>query len=90
MKKYTKPMIIFESFTLSTNIAGDCEVKTNMPSNMSCGIDFSGIMLFMNGMDGCEDDYWITTTPDGEGFFGSGDNNTICYHTFTGKNLFNS
>lgn len=89
MKKYTKPMIVFESFTLSTNIAGDCDVKTNLPTNETCGMDFSGYAVFMDGMEGCGD-FPISTTPDGEGYFSTGPNNTICYHTFEGKNLFNS
>ena len=42
MKKYTKPMIVFESFTLSTNIALDCGQKaTNASSFYTCGIEVS-------------------------------------------------
>ena len=39
MKKlYSKPEIIFESFTLSTNIAANCELKTALPSSTeACG-----------------------------------------------------
>lgn len=35
-KKYSKPEIVFESFTLSTNIAGDCSVPTSTPNQGSC------------------------------------------------------
>ena len=50
-KKYEKPMILIENFSLSTTIAGDCEVQTELQSNNTCGMDFSGIMVFMSGMD---------------------------------------
>ena len=84
MKKvYMKPEIMFESFTLSTNIAGDCEVKTWLPSNNSCGLDFSGVTVFMTGMNGCTD-----IQIDSEG--GDGEWNNICYHVPYGENLFNS
>lgn len=85
MKKvYSKPEIMFESFTLSTNIAGDCEVKTDVQSNNSCGMEFSGLLVFMEGMTGCAD-----IQVDNIG--GDGNHNGICYHTLSGeKNLFNS
>lgn len=82
-KKYIKPNIIFESFTLSTNIAGDCEVKTNLPSNNTCGMDFSGLHVFLDSVTGCSD---IQITDEG----GDGDFNQICYHVPSGENLFNS
>lgn len=40
MKKYTKPMIVFESFTLSTSIAGDCEEKIKTFSEGQCAYKF--------------------------------------------------
>lgn len=84
MKKvYEKPEITFESFTLSQNIAADCEVKTGLPSNNSCGMDFSGITIFLDTMNGCDEK--ITS----EG--GDGEYNGICYHVPSGNaNLFNS
>lgn len=85
MKKvYSKPEIMFEDFTLSTNIAGDCEVKTNLPSNSTCGMDFSGLKVFMTGISGCTD-----IAVDNVG--GDGQWNSICYHVPSGgDNLFNS
>lgn len=82
MKKvYEKPEIMFEDFTLTTNVAGDCEVKTNIPSNNTCGLDFSGLMVFMTGMSGCSD----IQVDEGKDFDG------ICYHVPTAdNNLFNS
>lgn len=83
-KAYEKPQIMFESFAVSTNIAGDCEVQTALPSNNTCGLDFSGLVVFMKGMNGCSN-----IQVDNEG--GDGDYNGICYHVLTGdKNLFAS
>lgn len=82
-KAYSKPQIMFDDFTLSTNIAGDCDVKTNTFGNNTCGMDFSGLKVFLDTMGGC--DHKITS--DG----GDGEFAGICYHVFTtGENLFNS
>lgn len=87
MKKvYTKPEIFYESFSLSQNIAGDCEEKTNNPSNNACAFDFSGINVFLSSMAGICDG--IQVNPDSYG--GDGEFNGFCYHVFTGRNLFNS
>lgn len=85
-KAYMKPEIMFEDFTLSTNIAGTCEVDTNIQgmASTSCGLDFSGLMVFLDGMGGCTD-----IKVDNVG--GDGEFNGICYHVPSGdKNLFNS
>ena len=82
-KAYVKPQIMFEDFSLTTNIAGDCEVKTTSPGNTTCGMDFSGLVVFMKGMDGCTD---IKV----EDMGGDGQWNEICYHVPYGDNLFNS
>lgn len=83
-KKYEKPMILIENFSLSTTIAGDCEVKTNTQSQNECWLDFSGLKVFMNGMGGCSD-----IAVDNVG--GDGQFNEICYHVPEGtSNLFNS
>lgn len=83
-KNYIKPQIMFEDFTLSTNIAGDCETKTNNPSNNTCGMTASGLgTVFLDTMSGCS---WKVVATDGDGEF-----NGICYHVPTGdNNLFNS
>lgn len=84
MKKvYSKPEIFFEDFTLTTNIAGDCEHKTNTPSSYQCGVNASGINVFLEGMTGCEDFEVVAVGGDGEF-------NNICYHVPYGENLFNS
>ncbi len=81
-KAYSKPQIQFEDFTLSTNIAGDCEVPTNLPSNSTCGLDFSGVTVFLEGMGGC--------TLEVDNLGGDGEFNQICYHVPYGQNIFNS
>lgn len=56
-KKYMKPEIMFESFTLSTNIAGDCRWTTNVvpvESKTGCGYvdpaDRHGYVIFTSLM----------------------------------------
>ena len=86
MKKlYSKPEIMFESFTLSTNIAGDCERVVGNPAKGTCGILGSepGVdNLFsatVTGTSGCQ--IW-NNADDYDGY---------CYHTSVDtKNLFNS
>lgn len=73
---------MFEDFTLSTNIAGDCEAKLNTPSNGVCGYQPEGATytIFLTDMSGCDRQY-----PDGANA------NGLCYHIPTDdKNLFNS
>jgi hypothetical protein len=84
-KTYSKPEIVFEGFTLSTNIAGDCEEKTHTPAARQCAVDFSGLSLFLDGMGACAD---IKV----ENLGGDGEFNSICYHVFTdgSRNFFNS
>ena len=85
MKKvYSKPQIVFEDFSLSTNIAGDCTVKTHNPSNSECGYPMTGLgTVFLTGMGGCS--FPVNRDPSGDGEF-----NGICYHVPYGENLFNS
>ena len=83
-KKYEKPIFVFEDFSLSTTIAGDCEVKLSTPTNDTCGMDFSGLKVFLDGMGGCTD-----IQVDNVG--GDGEFNGICYHVPSGdENLFMS
>lgn len=89
MKKvYKKPLVILENFSLSTSIAGDCEVKTDTQSRNTCGMDFSGITVFLDTMAGCSgDDDIPITSENGDGESDDG----ICYHVSSnGYNLFTS
>ena len=83
-KAYSKPQIMFEDFTLTTNIAAGCEVKTRTPSENQCGVNASGINIFLEGMTGCAD-FGFVVSAGGDGSFGN-----ICYHVPYGENLFNS
>lgn len=82
-KTYTTPQIAFESFVLSTNIAGDCEVKTWTPSKGNCAYSYTDeflgeVKLFTSDVNACK-----TINADGE-------YNGICYHVFVDNSLFNS
>lgn len=80
-KAYSKPQIMFEDFTLSTNIAAGCEVKTNTPSQMQCayGEDDFGYPIFTTEVSAC-----ISQVEESE-------NDRFCYHIPNqGNNLFNS
>ena len=84
-KTYIKPEIMFDSFELSTNIAGSCDEKLYTPNNTSCGYVPEGYdkAIFITGISGCEEKH-----DDGNG---DGDYNGLCYHVpTTGYNLFNS
>lgn len=79
-KTYQKPEIMFEAFSLSTNIAGDCETIVDNASRGSCPYHTrSDLNVFTSDVGAC-----TTTEPDG-------DYNGICYHVpIDTKNLFNS
>ena len=85
MKKvYEKPQIVFESFTMTTHIAGDCEPPyvANQEKG-SCGIPGSaGDFLFSAKVQGCTTDWEADFGDNYDGF---------CYHIPTeDKNFFNS
>lgn len=80
-KTYSKPDVIFDSFSLSTNVAADCAFKTPLPKADECGLPtgFLNEIIFITEMQGC------TRTQ------GNGQWDTICYHQPTEENnLFNS
>ena len=87
MKKYIKPMIAFENFSLSTNIAAGCANKADsFPDFYQCGIRWldaeSGYhVLFTPSWGGCQ------TFPNRD----DGEYNGYCYHVPTESTaLFNS
>ena len=80
MKKiYSKPEIMFDSFTLTTNIAAGCGVsRTDLQSRDVCALPWGDMTLFSNAMSVCRD----KVDPDDD---------VYCYHAPTeGKALFNS
>ena len=74
---------MFESFTLSENIAGDCNIIIETQSAGSCGYTTGGESIFLEGITGCVD----TQVPiDFDGLY-----NGMCYHVPTEtSDLFNS
>lgn len=82
MKKvYSKPDILFESFTLSTNIAAGCERKTNLQTSGSCGVNWGHSVIFTSAQYGCRS----VITDGAEEYDG------LCYHNPSeSNNLFNS
>lgn len=86
-KKYAKPEIIIESFSLCTNIAAGCEHTNVTPSYavQGCGYKlgrFDTEIVFAQEM-GCNRHELV----DDEGYY----NNTVCYHVpAQDSNLFTS
>ena len=84
-KTYTKPEILFEGFSMSTNIAGDCEKPYVTGATRDiCGIpaDFGPDVLFSLGVDG--------TKCNASGNL-NGEYNGLCYHNPSdANNMFNS
>lgn len=80
-KKYEKPLVLIEDFSLSTDIAGSCEVKINNPSSGNCAYipDRTTFNIFTEELAD------ICTTIEADGEY-----NSICYHVPYGDNLFNS
>lgn len=76
-KMYSKPDIMFENFSMSTNIASDCEETANVGQGQ-CGVSWmEGLYtLFTDTIDGCS-----KKTTDG-----SPDYNGLCYHNFSADN----
>ena len=77
-KRYEKPQIVFEDFTMSTNIAAGCEFITTNPSEGQCGYPTRNGIVFITEITGCK--YHQPDT-----------NDALCYHVPTVyTNIFNS
>lgn len=92
MKKvYSAPDILFESFVMSTNIAGDCEILPTdwLQSNYnSCGHVYGDYIIFGTDLGGCNGsgDAYRQVNPD-SGYF----KDSYCYHVpSVESNIFNS
>ena len=83
-RTYSKPDVVFESFSLSTSIATGCEVKLDLPYSGGCGVKLDGIddlYLFLDSVTGCN-------VPAGDG---SAEADGLCYHVpFETNNVFDS
>ena len=81
-KKYMKPQIYIEDFSMSTTFAGDCNVIiSNHTENICAYIDRSGNYVFTSDLAAiCVDIQQA-----------DGSNDGICYHNpYDSNNLFNS
>lgn len=80
-KEYEKPVVVFESFSMSTNIAAGCDSIVNTLNRGTCTVNGTGgINIFVDGVTDCN-----VPVPDGS------TNDGLCYHVPTGAyNLFNS
>lgn len=54
-KSYTKPIVGFEDFTLSANIATGCGSKTGLPSKDQCGLNQGDAILFLTSITACNE-----------------------------------
>lgn len=78
-KSYSKPDILFESFSLSSSVAAGCAVDTPLPQSDKCGLPYFNWVIFMNELQGCTK---IVSTGLMDG---------VCYHPPTEQtNLFTS
>ena len=87
-REYTKPDILFEGFSLSTSIAGNCETKTDTEAREQCGLPSTGLgIIFTTALTNvCT----FRVVDDGT-FIIPGTNDKVCYHVpISTQNLFNS
>ena len=77
-KKYSKPIVIVEDFSLQTSIAAGCQFKTDTQVEGACGYPTRNGIIFTDEIVGCE-----YKRPD--------QFDSICYHVPTDtSDLFNS
>jgi hypothetical protein len=86
-KRYSKPDIAFESFSLSTSIAGNCEVKTDTKGGGECAYPMDGLgNVFLTTIQACKAVGGTPITDEQSLVF-----NGFCYHVPTeNSHLFNS
>lgn len=79
-KEYTKPDVVFESFSLSSSVTLNCEKKVNFAVNVCGRIPISpGVYVFTAEMTGCTTGYKYEQY------------NGVCYHNpLETNNMFNS
>lgn len=85
-KTYSKPEILFEDFTMSTNIATGCEGTVGNPAKGTCAVVGTGnIAVFTGTISACD------FTPTEVGGKNDDEWDGFCYHVSTEyNNLFNS
>lgn len=75
-RKYSKPGILFEDFSLSTNIAAGCEWEANEDG----GVNYHRYTIFVEGVTGCK-----KVVVEGDPYYDG-----LCYHNPMDYNVFNS
>ena len=79
-KTYKKPVIMFEDFSISVSIAGDCGIIIDTQASGQCAMHMGADRVFMGTVGGCDGDWGV------DGVY-----NNICYHNpIDGNDLFNS
>lgn len=82
-RAYSTPDIVFDSFSLSSSIAGPCGYDTNTQNQNTCAVIFGNRRVFTSAVPGC--------AAAGGKIVDSGIYNGICYHVpVNGFNVFNS
>ena len=79
LRTYSRPDILFDSFSMCSAIASTCEASANFARDV-CGVEMTpSISLFLEGVTGCS---WIVKEEEYDG---------LCYHVpFDTNNVFNS
>lgn len=75
-KAYSKPDILFESFSLATSITAGCEEKATNATT-ACGVKFGKSIIFTDAAYGCSS---IIVDGSTEGNWVDKENNGLCYH----------
>lgn len=88
-RAYTKPDILFDSFSMSTSIAV-CTTQSGQPTQSSCGLTFGNMTIFVTGISGCKTSFNFNNKTPVNGMVNS-DNDAACYHNPTATfNIYNS
>ena len=69
-KTYSKPDILFESFSLATSIAAGCDEKLQLLQDGVCGVKWGQTTIFTSEIEGCKRDI----------VEGDSEYNGLCYH----------
>ena len=84
-KAYSKPDILFESFSMATSIAAGCEVKLDTQAAYVCGVKFDNVTLFTNEVTNCKSGDGLVIA-EGDKMY-----NKLCYHNpYEANNVFAS
>ena len=79
-RTYEAPVMCFEDFELSANIAAGCTAIITGHTQNTCALDFGGQLLFIDRVTACKDP-----------IIDDGSESSFCYHIPIADNkLFNS